>query len=128
MTDAVYASLKKVIELRPKFDKEPEVDGVSGFLFFNQSDYPMLTMHVAKTIWLTVDRYNRTHTDQIPHTTTHNLRHSFCTNLIDAGMNPKNVQYLMGHASITVTLNVYAHSNDRKAEQDFLRVASAAGL
>lgn len=34
-------------------------------------------------------------------------------------MNPKNVQYLMGHASIHVTMNVYAHSNDSKAAEDF---------
>ena len=38
---------------------------------------------------------------------------------IDSGMNPKNVQYLMGHVSIHVTMNAYAHSNDHKAAEDF---------
>ena len=84
-------------------------------------------MYISKAIWQTVDRYNRKHEDQLPHTTAHHLRHSFCTNLIDAGMNPKSVQYLMGHASITVTLNVYAHSNKDKAERDFFGIACNFG-
>ena len=41
-------------------------------------------------------------------------------------MNPKNVQYLMGHASITVTMNVYAHSNSDKAAQDFFQTITTS--
>lgn len=124
MSDSVYACLRHAISVRGVPDVEPVVDGVTGFVFLNTRNDPMISMYVSKSIWQTVDRYNRQHEDQLPHTTAHNLRHSFCTNLIDAGMNPKNVQYLMGHASITVTMNVYAHSSSEKAELDFLRVAS----
>jgi integrase len=38
------------------------------------------------------------------------LRHTFCTNLANAGMNPKALQYIMGHSNINMTLNYYAHA------------------
>ena len=119
MSDEVYESLQRSIEVRAKPKEEVVVDGVSGFVFLNTKNGPRITMAISKAVWQTVDRYNRKHEDQLPHTTAHHLRHSFCTNLIDSGMNPKNVQYLMGHASIHVTMNVYAHSNDSKAADDF---------
>lgn len=126
MSDDVYHSLKHAIEVRAKLDVEPVVDGISGFLFLNSWNGPQFNMHISKAVWTTIDRYNRKHEDQLPHATAHHLRHSFCTNLIDAGMNPKNVQYLMGHASITVTMNVYAHSNSDKAAQDFFQTITTS--
>src|SRR5579875_3127 len=39
----------------------------------------------------------------------HDLRHSAATILISMGVNPKVVQELLGHSSITTTLNIYAH-------------------
>lgn len=41
--------------------------------------------------------------------TPHQLRHTYCTNLILAGANLKRVQYLMGHADPTITMKIYAH-------------------
>lgn len=39
----------------------------------------------------------------------HVLRHTYCTNLIKSGINVKTVQYIMGHASSAVTMDIYAH-------------------
>ena len=41
--------------------------------------------------------------------TPHVCRHTYCRNQAKAGMNPKTLQYLMGHSDISVTMNVYAH-------------------
>lgn len=48
----------------------------------------------------------------------HVCRHTYCSNMAKAGMNPKTLQYLMGHADIGVTLNTYTHLqlDDAKAE------------
>ena len=46
------------------------------------------------------------------------FRHTFCTNMANAGMDIKSLQYVMGHSEVGVTLNVYTHANyDRAAEQ-----------
>ena len=42
----------------------------------------------------------------------HVCRHTYCSNMAKSGMNPKTLQYLMGHADIGVTLNTYTHGLD----------------
>ena len=39
----------------------------------------------------------------------HALRHFFASLMIDQGFSPKRVQNLLGHATIQMTLDVYAH-------------------
>lgn len=47
----------------------------------------------------------------------HSLRHTFCTNLIRAGVDVKRVQYLMGHADIETSLGIYADvTEDMRAD------------
>ena len=40
------------------------------------------------------------------------------------GMNPKTLQYLMGHSDISVTMNVYTHVNFDDAEEELKRMES----
>ena len=40
------------------------------------------------------------------------------------GMNPKKLQYLMGHSDISVTMNVYKHVNFDDAEEELKRMES----
>ena len=47
--------------------------------------------------------------DKLPNITPHSFRHTYCTNMANRGMNPNTLQYLMGHANITMTLGYYAH-------------------
>jgi len=39
----------------------------------------------------------------------HDLRHTYASLAIRAGMDPKALQRAMGHSSITVTMDTYAH-------------------
>lgn len=41
-------------------------------------------------------------------TTPHQLRHTYITNLIHSGVDPKTVQYLAGHDNIKITMDIYA--------------------
>ena len=56
----------------------------------------------------------------------HSFRHTYCTNMANKGMNPNTLQYIMGHANITMTLGYYAHGtfNSAKAELERLALAS----
>ena len=42
------------------------------------------------------------------HVTPHLLRHTYITNLIHEGVDPKTVQYLAGHENSKVTMDIYA--------------------
>ena len=43
---------------------------------------------------------------------------AFCTNMANAGMDIKALQYVMGHSDASITLNVYTHASyDHAAEQ-----------
>lgn len=48
-------------------------------------------------------------TERMPHLTPHILRHTFATRAIERGIPPKVVQELLGHSSITMTLDLYTH-------------------
>lgn len=41
------------------------------------------------------------------------LRHTYCTDLQDAGVPINVAKYLMGHSDITVTANIYTHKTDQ---------------
>lgn len=43
-----------------------------------------------------------------------------------SGMNPKTLQYIMGHSDISVTLNVYTHLNYDDAEEEMQKVVDTA--
>ncbi len=48
----------------------------------------------------------------------HCLRHTFATNCIRAGMDPKTLSELLGHSNISITLNLYVHSDfEQKKKQ-----------
>ncbi len=40
----------------------------------------------------------------------HSLRHTFTSNLLAKGAAPKDVQELLGHSDVNLTMNVYAHA------------------
>ena len=39
-----------------------------------------------------------------------------------SGMNPKTLQYLMGHSNISVTMNVYTHIGFDDAEEELRKM------
>ena len=51
------------------------------------------------------------------------LRHTYCSNMAKAGMNPKVLQYLMGHSDIGVTLNTYTHLKLDDAKEEMEKLA-----
>lgn len=49
--------------------------------------------------------------------TPHQLRHTYITNLIYAGVDPKTVQYLAGHENSKITMDIYAKVKYNRPEQ-----------
>ena len=59
----------------------------------------------------------------MPSITPHVCRHTYCSNMAKSGMNPKTLQYLMGHSDIGVTLNTYTHLGLEDAQDELGRIA-----
>ncbi len=60
--------------------------------------------------------------DNIQTNTTGRLTPYVLTNLANAGMNPKALQYIMGHSNINMTLNYYAHATSDSAMAEMERL------
>lgn len=60
----------------------------------------------------------------------HTLRHTFATRCFENKMEPKVVQALLGHSSISITLNIYTHVLDNKMEEEIKKfgVAKTQGV
>lgn len=122
MTDEVYECFEQVVKNRKKVRVEPIIDGYSGFLFYDDNGMPLVAMHWQHRFNHMVGRYNDIYRVQLPNITPHVCRHTYCSNMAKSGMNPKTLQYLMGHSDISVTMNVYTHIGFDDAEEELKRM------
>ena len=109
MTPDVREHFEAIIKKRRKVQKEMMVDGVSGFLYLDDQGRPLVAYHWQKRFNHAVHRHNQIYKEQLPNITPHVCRHTYCSNMAKSGMNPKTLQYLMGHSDIGVTMNTYTH-------------------
>lgn len=124
MTDAVYMALMRVVKARTAPKVELLVDGYSGFLFLDKSGMPKVAMHLENYMRGLQARFEKAYGKSVPRITPHVLRHTFCTNVQQAGLDVKSLQYLMGHSNASVTLDVYTHSSFDSVERAFEQIAS----
>lgn len=125
MTDTVYMAFKRVIEGRGAPSVEMMIDGCTGFLFLDKDGRPKVAMHLENYMRRMQKRYIKLYCKTIPNVTPHVLRHTFCTNAQQALLDVKSLQYVMGHSTASVTLDVYTHSDYDSAEKAFRRIAAA---
>ena len=109
MQKDVADCFRRIIQNRKHPKIEPMIDGYSGFLFLDKNDVPMVALHWEKYFQHIREKYNSIYKVQMPCITPHVCRHTFCSNMAKSGMNPKTLQYIMGHSDIGVTLNTYTH-------------------
>ena len=63
----------------------------------------------------------------IPKLKYHGLRHSFATRCIEAGCDYKTVSVLLGHSSISTTLNLYVHPNMEQKKRCISKMFKSLG-
>lgn len=123
MTEEVANCFYRIVEKRVAPKVEPMINGYTGFLFLDKNDMPMVALHWEKYMQHILEKYNSIYKVQMPKITPHVCRHTFCSNMAKSGMNPKTLQYIMGHSDISVTLNTYTHVNFEDAQSELKRVA-----
>lgn len=122
ITEDVAYCFRAILEDRPTPKVEQFVDGYSGFLYLDKDGLPEVALHWEHRFRHAVNRYNEIYKVQMPKITPHICRHTYCSNMAKAGMNPKTLQYLMGHSDIGVTLNTYTHLGLEDAGDELKRM------
>ena len=122
MDEEVYKCFATILARRKPPKVEPSIDGYSGFLYFDKNQNPMLAMHWEKYFLFAVEKYNSIYKKPLPKITPHICRHTYCSNMAKKGINPKTLQYLMGHSEISVTLDTYTHFKLEDAQADLERL------
>lgn len=123
MTSEVAECFRRILANRARPKVEPMVDGYTGFLFLDKNGMPMVALHWEKYFKHILDKYNSIYKVQLPRITPHVCRHTFCSKMAKSGINPKTLQYIMGHSDISVTLNTYSHVGFEDAREELSRVA-----
>lgn len=118
MTPEVKACFEQILDRRGQPRTEPMIQGYSGFLFLDKNGRPMVALHWEKYFQHICQKYNRIYKEQMPKVTPHVCRHTFCSNMAKSGMNPKTLQYIMGHSDIGITLNTYTHLGFEDAAEE----------
>ena len=100
-----------------------EIEGYTGFIFVTKNDRPMMPSAVNNVLYNIINAYNKTEqqnaikekrqAEYLPKISAHALRHTGCTRMAEQGIDIKVLQYIMGHAHVDVTMNVYNHITDR---------------
>lgn len=126
MTPEVKEAFQRILANRKNSKVEPMVDGYSGFLYLDKNGRPMVALHWEKYFQHIRKKYNKIYRIQMPKVTPHVCRHTFCSNMAKSGMNPKTLQYIMGHSDISVTLNTYTHLNYDDAEEEMQKVVETS--
>ena len=121
MSDEVYQAFQNILKHRRK-QKNLVIDGYSVFLFINRNGNPQVAVNYEAVFRKLVDKYNSKHEEPLPKITPHVCRHTYCSNMAKSGMNPKALQYLIGHSDISVTLNTYTHVNLEDAREEVARI------
>lgn len=107
--DEILHSLKDEYDKYPKSKHKEE-----GFVFLNSLGIVIRPSRLREAL----DEI--TCKEKVPRVTLHGLRHTFATRCIEAGMRPKTLQVLLGHASVDFTMNLYVHvTPEQKAKEVF---------
>ena len=117
-----HVKVKTIIAERGRPRQEVMIDGHTGFLYLNEDGTPQVALHWQHRFKHMVNRYNEIYRVQLPSITPHVCRHTYCSNMARSGMNPKTLQYLMGHSDTGVTMNTYTHLGLEDAAEELKRL------
>ena len=121
ITEDVAMVFRAIIEDRELPKMEKVIDGHAGF-FYDDDGNPLVAMHWQYRFNRMVGKYNDIYRVQMPNITPHVCCSTYCSNMAKSGMNPKTLQYIMGHSDISVTMNVYTHISFDDAEEELKRI------
>lgn len=132
LRDVRRALLKERMKQMQKGFNDLVIDGCSGFIFFNKSGSKTVPDNISIVLKKIICRYNEAEIKKaqneyreallLPDFSLHNLRHTFCTRMCENGVNIKVVQEIMGHSSISTTMDIYNEATLKRKKEAFMEL------
>ena len=125
MSQAVYEAfqVQKRLNFMLGIPRTFEIEERSDFIFMSKSGRPLMPSAVNDILSNLITAYNRQEeevaeqehreAELLPMISAHTMRHTACTRMAESGMDMKIVQYIMGHSSIRMTMEIYNHITDQ---------------
>lgn len=148
-TPAAIRKIPMLTEVRKALEREREkpvaaspnrcvIDGCDDFVFLNDHGNTHLEATVYAAMRSLVAAHNKGEElaakeenrppQYLPNFSPHILRHTFCTRLCECESNLKTIQEVMGHTTISVTMDVYSDATKERKKYDFSKLESTLRL
>lgn len=124
MLPVIQGFKEEYIIAKSKGFKTVTLDGYTDFIFTQQNGTLYTSIRLDGALLKIVRAYNEQEMaiaeyehrapELLPHISNHMLRHTFCTRLCERDVNLKVIQTVMGHASINITMDIYAEVSEEK--------------
>jgi len=124
MTNEVLMALRDQREqqLSKGWRTNVEICGYRDFVFSTKNKNPIMPSAVNNMLLNIVNKHNAISDIKLPHISSHILRHTGCTRMSEAGIDPKVLQYIMGHRKISVTMEVYNHVSEERNRMEIKKL------
>ncbi|MCD8132423.1 MAG: site-specific integrase [Clostridiales bacterium] len=122
LNNAAEAALRQQIQLKNLVSRRYKKEGeFANLLFVTKLNTPICSQILCDAIKRTVDEINlqRDEIEKLPYFGAHTFRHTFATRCLEAGMDMKVLQKLLGHATLQMTVDLYAHVLDDFQNDEF---------
>lgn len=134
MTTQVYQAFieQKRLDVMLGRRSSLEIDGYKNFVFINSRSMPYSITSFNAILYGIVKNYNEEELKKakrekrspvlLPKISNHILRHTGCTRMAEAGIDPKVLQVIMGHSDPAVTMKVYNHVDQERMKKEIRKI------
>lgn len=96
----------------------------SDFVFTVKKNHPVTKDILGYDLKSIIVRIQKDYPD-FPYFSPHSLRHTFATRAIEAGMSPQVLKTIMGHSSLSMTMDLYCHIMPETKMKEMELISSA---
>lgn len=95
------------------------LEGFENMVFFTGTNYPIHSNYIRATLIRKEKQLRKKYPDlNIGTLHPHTFRHTFATRALKNGMQPKALQKILGHSTLSMTMDLYAHVLDDTIESE----------